>query len=104
MMSLARFLRLPAADRNILVLAGALLLAVRLGLWLLPFRVIRRLALGAAAAGGRPACSSPERIAWAVATAARFVPGATCLPRALVAESPLRRRGCAATLPIGVTT
>ena len=103
MTSPARFLRLPAADRNILVLAGALLLAVRLGLWLLPFRVVRRLALGAAAAGGRPACLRPERIAWAVATAARLGPGATCLPRALVAESLLRRMGYAATLHIGVT-
>ena len=87
MTSLARFLQLPAADRKLLVLAGALLLAVRLGLWLLPFRVVRRLALGAAAAGERPACLRPERIAWAVATAARLGPGATCLPRALVAES-----------------
>ena len=103
MTSLARFLRLPAGDRKLLVLAGTLLLAVRLGLWLLPFRVVRRLALGAAAAGGRLACSPPERIAWAVATAARFVPGATCLPRALVAESLLRRMGYAATLHIGVT-
>src|SRR5881227_362497 len=103
MTSLARFLRLPAADRNILVLAGALLLAVRLGLWLLPFRVVRRLAPGAAAAGGRPACLAPERIAWAVATVARLVPGASCLPRALVAESLLRRMGYPATLHIGVT-
>src|SRR5437762_14152461 len=98
MTSLARFLQLPAGDRKLLVLAGALLLAVRLGLWLLPFRVARRLALGAAAAGGRPAGSPPERIAWAVATAARFVPGATCLPRAFVAESLLSRMGYPATL------
>ena len=94
---------MPAGDRKLLVLAGALLLAVRLGLWLLPFRVVRRLALGAAAAAGKPAGLPPERIAWAVATAARFVPGATCLPRALVAESLLRRMGYAATLHIGVT-
>jgi len=103
MTSLARFLQLPAADRKLLVRAGALLLSVRLGLWLLPYRVVMLLALGAAAAGGRPACLRPERIAWAVATAARLGPGATCLPRALVAESLLRRMGYAATLHIGVT-
>jgi hypothetical protein len=103
MTSLARFLRLPAADRNVLLLAGALLLAVRVCLQLLSFRMVRRLALGAAAAGRPKACLPPERIAWAVARAGSRVPGATCLPRALVAESLLRRMGYPATLHIGVT-
>jgi len=95
---LAKFLQLPPGDRKLLVRTVALLLVMWLGLALLPFRVVRRLAL----AGRRRASLPPERIAWAVATAARLVPGATCLPRALVAESLLRRMGYPVTFHIGV--
>lgn len=41
-------------------------------------------------------------IGWAVATAARRIPAATCLTQALAAQYLLRRRGLEADLRIGV--
>jgi len=43
-----------------------------------------------------------DRVGWAVLSAARFVPGATCLPQALAAEAILHRRGHPADLRLGV--
>ena len=43
-----------------------------------------------------------RRVVWAVKTASRFVPKATCLTQALVAQIILARRGCATDLQIGV--
>jgi hypothetical protein len=47
---------------------------------------------------------SAERIAWGVRAAARYVPGATCLPQALVAQLMLARHGHFARLRIGVAS
>jgi hypothetical protein len=44
---------------------------------------------------------SPERIEWAIRTAARYLPGATCLPQALAAQYMLARAGHPAMLRIG---
>lgn len=49
-----------------------------------------------------PTPGEADRVGWAVASAARFVPGATCLPQALAAEFLLRRRGHPAGLRLGV--
>ncbi len=83
--------------------ALALLVAARLGLWLLPFAVMRRL-LRACVRPGRGAPHQPEQLAWAVAAAARRLPASfrDCLPQALVAESLLQRHGAPAQLVIGV--
>lgn len=42
-------------------------------------------------------------IAWAVTTAARYVPGATCLTQALAAQRLHTRSGCATELRLGAT-
>jgi hypothetical protein len=100
-----RYAHLPAADRQLLVEAALLLGALRVGLWLLPFRLVRRLA---GRAGGEHAGPSddrraaPERIAWAVGAASRYVPAATCLAQALAAQALLGRHGYPAVLRIGV--
>jgi len=99
--SLERFLHLPAADRALLVRSVLWLGAARLALWLLPFRVVRRL-LGRAARPTSTAGATTERITWAMAVAQRFVPRATCLPQALAAEALLTRGGHRAELRIGV--
>jgi hypothetical protein len=39
---LRKFVRLPAAERRLLVKAALLLAATRAGVWLLPFRTVRR--------------------------------------------------------------
>jgi hypothetical protein len=76
---------------------------VRLALWTLPFRTVRRLLLrhGAMRRKGPPA--SVADIVWSVAVARRVVPRATCLPLALTAKTVLARHGHAADLRIGVS-
>src|SRR3989441_13330143 len=78
-----------------------LLGAARLGLWLLPLTVVRRL-LARTAPTPSGALATPERIAWAVALARRVVPRASCLPQALAAEALLTRGGRRVELRIGV--
>jgi transglutaminase superfamily protein len=98
---LDRFVRLPAADRSLLVRSVLLLGAARLALWVMPLQAARRL-LARAARHPVPTSVTPERITWAVAAAERVVPAATCLPQALAAEALLARYGHPSTLRIGV--
>jgi hypothetical protein len=98
-------LRLAPSDRWLLLAATALLVAFRLGLMLVPLGALRRLSrIMARAAVPAPAraAASPERIGWAVAAAARLVPGAACLAQALAGRVLLQRRGFAPVLRIGV--
>jgi hypothetical protein len=98
-----RFARLEGPDRALLLRAILLLWKRRLGLWLRPFRMPEEAArvpdseipIGP---GSRP---SPLRIAWAVNAAARLVPRATCLVRALAARELCHRFGYPATLRLG---
>ena len=103
---LRRFIHLTPSDRRLLVGTALLLGAIRLGLRLLPFKVLRRL-LGklAKAPGERREAgqASTERIVWAVTVASRYVPKATCLTQALAARLLLARHGYPpARLHIGV--
>lgn len=105
MQPVREFLRLPAAQRCLLIRAAVLVGAIRLGLWLLPFRVVRgtvrRLAppvQGPVAGDWRAAA----RIAWAVRLVSRYVPAATCLTQALAVQVLLRQWGYPACLRIGV--
>lgn len=78
--------------------------AVRLALWVLPFRVLHR-AVGKLALRPRAtAADAPTagRIAWAVSATARRVPAASCLTQALAAMILLARHGYPATLRVGV--
>lgn len=87
------------------MLLGALPLVacVRLGLWVLPWRVTRRLAQrlstpGRAAAGTAVDVGAVTR---AVSRAARRVPRATCLTQAIATSVMLGRRGVPATIRFG---
>jgi hypothetical protein len=99
--AIERFLNLPAGDRALLVRSVLWLGAARIALWLLPFRVVRRLLARAARPASRPGAPT-DRITWAMGIAQRFVPRATCLPQALAAEALLTRGGHPAELRIGV--
>ena len=105
MKRLRKFLQLPSAERRLLVKAALLLGAVRLGLWLLPFRTLRRVLtqLGQGFEGlyKLDQCSE-DRLAWGVTKASRYVPKATCLTQALATQVLLARRGQPALLRIGV--
>lgn len=83
----------------VLWLAGA-----RLGLWVLPFRTLRRLLPWVAERLPSPDPSPPNAatIARAVEAAPRAVPRATCLAQALATWAMLRRRGTHADLHLGV--
>jgi hypothetical protein len=104
MRGLASFLALPRAERRLLVAAAGLLGAIRIGLWVLPFRSVH----GAIRAlGARPPTRDgkgppAERIVWAVGAADRLVPRTTCLVRALAAHALLARHGHASQLRLGV--
>jgi len=100
-----RFFRRPATDRSLLVKAAFMVGAVRLRLWGLPFRTLRRLLARVTQepAGLHKADrSSLARIAWAVTVASRYVPAASCLTQALATRVLLGRRGHPACLRIGV--
>jgi len=100
-----QFLRLPPADRRLLVTAALLQATIRIGLSWLPYRKLRALLDRLARVRPRhpdAPLASPERVAWAVARAGRAVPGATCLTQALAAKVLLERRGHAARVRVGI--
>jgi Transglutaminase-like superfamily len=102
---LDKALRLSAADRRLLIQSALLIAAIRIGLWLLPFRTLSRMLakLTAAAPGSRRGDPVTfDRVAWSVSRASRWVPAATCLTQALAALALLRRHGVPARLHIGV--
>ena len=94
-------MRLPSADRALLVRSVLWLGAARLALWVLPLKAARRL-LSRAVPPSADANVTPERIAWALSRAQRTVPRGTCLPQALAAEALLTRAGLPVQLRIGV--
>jgi hypothetical protein len=99
--ALEKFARLPATDLALLGRSVAMLGTARVALWLFHFTTVRRLlAPSRRSLPARPA--TPERIGWAIAVAKRVVPGANCLPQAVVAEALLVARGHPAELRIGV--
>ena len=99
-----KFRSLPRAQRRLLVGCAFLTSAVSLGLRLLPFAALQRWLQpkGGPELRSTPA-SSVDDIVWVVTIAGRYVPGATCLVQALVAEHMLKRAGHPAQLRIGVS-
>jgi len=97
---------LPASDRALLFQSLTAIVAMRAGVWMMTFGRARRLAdamsqpMRANSSRVRP---SPEKIAWAVATAGRAVPrGGNCLVRALATGIVLKRYHYPSELKIGV--
>ncbi len=105
---LRKFLLLPTPDKWLLIKAALLLETIKLGMQLLPFRAWRRLLARAAGATVRlphEDHASAEKVAWAVETASRHMPGhKTCLTQALATQVLLARRGHPALLHIGVVS
>ncbi len=98
-----RWMRLPRADRLLLLQALKVVGCIRLALWVLPFPRLR--ALLAKIGSVRPPSPNrlaPARLAWAVSVTSRCVPYATCLTQALATELLLRWAGYRGVLHIGV--
>jgi hypothetical protein len=95
--------RLSRLERRLAIKSIALAGFVRLGLWLLPFRVMQRVcrSFGRAGRGHRGEAGTRE-IVWAVRLASRYVPRATCLVQALTTQILLDRHGHAGKVHIGV--
>jgi len=104
MKQLRSFFSLSASDQRLLFTSAALLAAIRLGLWLIPFHLLRRL-LSKFNRETRSANAGDEaklsKIVWAVSVLGNRMPG-SCLTQALATQLMLGRRGRPTTLRIGV--
>ena len=100
------FLHLEPEERLLVLEALVVVVAVRLGLWLLSFEKLRALV---AQIRQRPSglqgyhSLSVDRMAWAVRAVSQYVPQATCLTQALAGQVLLGCRGHPTRLRIGVT-
>ena len=108
MRRLTNLLRRSPLQRRLLLTALGSVIAVRLVLWFFPYGTVRRLTRVPVASTATPPPPVDGRdpivgaVASAVKSASRYVPRATCLTQALVAERMLARRGRCSTLRIGV--
>jgi hypothetical protein len=102
--ALRKFFSMPVNDQQILVKAFFLLIMIRLGLWLLPFRTLQRTLerLFQYPVTSNRQSPSPEKVSWAVVAVSHYVPAATCLAQALTLQALLSREGYHSDLAIGV--
>ena len=100
MRALRKFFRRSPIERALVLKALVVVPLVRLALWLLPFRIVRR--MGASRPRAIDRTVPVEQIVWAVTAVASRVPRATCLTQALAASVLLPRYGHDATLRVGV--
>jgi hypothetical protein len=77
------FFALSPGVRWLLIKSATLLIAVRLGLWLLPFHMMRRILSATRRRAAPYSAADARRIAQAVKTSSKYVPMATCLTQAL---------------------
>ena len=99
MSKMLRFIQLSGEDRAMLLRAFSSLVAWRMGLWLLPVRTLRQQAR--ALKRRMRSEHTVDQVVWAISTAARYIPAATCLTQALAAQSLLTRNGHCSQLHIG---
>jgi hypothetical protein len=92
-----KFLALPLVERTLVLRALLTLVWARVTLSALPFALI-----GKQPRVSREPGADAAAIAWAIRAAARYIPGATCLVRALATQRLLARHGHASELRIGV--
>ena len=101
---LQNFFHLSKVKRRLALKTFILVLVVRIALWVLPFSWLQSL-LNRFTRRGGPGSLDAEKsdlIAWAVTTTSGYVPRATCLIQALVAQLLLARAGFPAELRFGV--
>ncbi len=106
MKRLINFIRLPAAEKALLLKVMPLLVGIRCGLSILPLQKLHRFILHRGRENHRPVSSDltyPDQIAQAIERASVYVLGEnTCLTQALAGLLLLRRRGYPAVLRMGV--
>ena len=99
-----KFWRLSLVDKSLVLKTLALLWAIRVGMWVLPFKTLRCLVEGLHQPGKPPqdVVVMTNKIVLATAAAGRFVPDATCLAQSLTAQVLLKRHGCPHEFRLGV--
>lgn len=105
MRPLRSFLKRRSPERRLLVSAVLWLAFFRIALWIIPFRVLKRLAItlaGDLKETRGNAQISVRKVAWAIDRGRRRVPYASCLTQALAAQVLMGRYGYAAEIHIGV--
>lgn len=102
MHSIRKFLGLSGADRRLLLQAFARLLLASARLRLHSAAWLRAFLQPEDLPASRHASLDPQRIAWAVDIAGRYVPGCTCLVSAIVAQRMMARLGYPAAVRLGV--
>ncbi len=98
-----KFWQLAPVERRLLFEALRMLLTVRVGLWVLPLqRLLQYSKRLQTSEVSKTSEVSPARIAWAIRTIGRYLPGGgNCLVQALTGQLMLARRGYASQLQIG---
>jgi hypothetical protein len=105
---LRKFLDLQQEKQQIILKAFGLLILVRLGLWLLPYKILQRcletlFPSPVTYDAQEAAPAALETIPWAVRAASAYVPSATCLTQALTLRTLLAQEGIPSKMEIGVT-
>jgi hypothetical protein len=111
MSKLHKLLSLTGSDQRLLFCTFLLLGAIRLGLLILPFRILLRITGKLSHPGNQTNSAGSiaiekliSKIVWAVEVSTRYMPGgAKCLARALTTKILLSRQGYTPDLRIGVT-
>ena len=100
MSAVRKFWQLDRSDRRFLVKAAFWLAVYRVALWVLPWN---RVASMLPSRDKSPAAgASIERLEWAVRTASRVIPSASCLTRAVTLHHLLSRAGYQSSIHLGV--
>lgn len=102
MTRVAKLFNLPLSDQRRLIQTGLLVIAFRIGLWVLPFRVLRSAVSKVSRRAKKGTETDLTRVGRQVVSVSRFVPSASCLTQALAAQVLLLREGFSPTLQIGV--
>jgi hypothetical protein len=100
---LQRFLRHTPVERRLLIRSYLLLLAVTVGLRLMPLVSLQQ-SIRRGARRARTHCDDrplPFTVIWAVSATSRYLPRATCLARALVLQTLLDGHGWPSRLRVG---
>lgn len=99
------FFRNSLSDQRLLMTALVLVVCVRVGLKLLPFRVVRGMVANVKSRYRQPQSQDLQvvtKVSSSVRRVSKYVPGASCLTQALATQVLLTRRGQISNLRIGV--
>jgi hypothetical protein len=100
------FWQASGRDKILLLKTIAILTFIRISLWVLPFKIVKKLVNKLAPEITQQwdwvSPNDLKRVAWSVTAGSSLVPRATCLTQALTTQIILRRWGIPSDLVIGV--